>query len=244
MAQFVPVKLDISTAEYKEWRQDHQYEGKTIPILFVVRADGETLYGKSGSLSGDELPKMLSRALEHSGGILNAKDSETLTTAAANFQKLKDSGEVASAVKALNRVARIGMPGRIPSFAQSALTVNKLATTTGKEILSKLEKCKSGIDSGDTESQLAAILEFLKTRREYGALKIVKTDLGAFLKELGKNKAVTQLLKEAKIIDSAISATSKTAIARAKTKLTALVESTQIEAIKAKAKLTLNGLAD
>ncbi len=89
MAQFVPVKLDVASKEYAQWRQDHPSEGNTIPKLFVVRADGETLYGRSGSLNGSELPNMLTRALQNSGRILNSKEATMLTRAADEFEKFK-----------------------------------------------------------------------------------------------------------------------------------------------------------
>lgn len=210
----------------------------------MVRADGETLYGKSGSLSGDELPRMLTRALEHSGRIINAKESETLVAATEGFRKFKDSDDIAKGVKALNRVSRIGVPGKIPSYARAAVNLNELVLGAKRDVLSKLDECQAGIGSGDVDSQLKGILESLKVRREYGALKILKPVIASFHKELGKNKEVAQLLKEAKVIDTALTATSKTAIVRAKTKLAALIESTGIDAIKASAKSALDRLAD
>ena len=42
-------------------------DGRGIPRIYVVRADGEMLYGAVGSLPGDELPQMLLATLKQSG---------------------------------------------------------------------------------------------------------------------------------------------------------------------------------
>ncbi len=232
MAQFVPVKLDIASKEYAQWRQDHAHEGSTIPILFIVRADGETLYGKSGSLNGDALPEMLVKALQHSGRIIDAKQAGALAEAAKDYQFLMASGEATKAVKAINRVSRIGVPGRITSFAESASRVNQLANQTAQDTVDRLSKLSEILQEDDAEKQLSAILESMQLRRELGALKILKADLAKFSKELGKQKELSQLVSEAKIIAAGMAATSKSSRARALTKLRELVESTDIPPVK------------
>ena len=44
--QFVPLKL-VTTGqneEWSSWSQKYPHEGRTIPVLFVVRADGKKIY--------------------------------------------------------------------------------------------------------------------------------------------------------------------------------------------------------
>lgn len=242
VAQFVPIKLDTASKEYSRWRQDHKYEGRTIPILFIVRADGETLYGKSGSLQGDDLPKMLTRALEHSGRILNAKEATTLSKAVTSFEEHKSAGDLPKAIKALNGVGRIGVPGQIASFATPASKVNEVAISTAKGVVENLQTIRETLDSGEKDAQLDAILDSMKLKSDFGALKILKPELAKFQKELGKKKDLSQLVRESKVIHTAKSATSKSQKVRAKTKLKELIDSSEIDEIKTLAQSTLDEL--
>ena len=42
---FVPLKIDIKGEQWGPWATKYKYEGRGIPILFVVRSDGEQLFG-------------------------------------------------------------------------------------------------------------------------------------------------------------------------------------------------------
>jgi hypothetical protein len=76
------------------------------------------------------------------------------------------------------------------------------------------------------------ILDYLKLRDEYGSLKLIKTELAAFQKQLSSEKEISQLYREAKILDAARTAKSKSSQSRAAGKLHALIAETEIEAVK------------
>ncbi|MFK7767927.1 MAG: hypothetical protein AB8B55_11955 [Mariniblastus sp.] len=231
----MPVKLDVSSPEYRQWSADHKSEGNSIPKLFVVRADGETLYGKSGSLSGDALPSMLASALRHSGKILTPRDATTLTDAIAKFKELKESGDIPRAVKALNRVSKIGLPGKIESYAASASEVNTLANelvATVTDSLTELDKNLDGATGEDgIQIRVTTMMKFLQLQNDYGGLRQVKPKLSVFQKALSK-KNNSKLFREAKTVFAAKQAKTKSAKTKAIEKLNALIESTENEAIK------------
>lgn len=241
MAQFVPVKLDIASEEYGHWRRDHSAEGTSIPKLFVVRADGETLYAKSGSLKGIELPMMLANALRHSGKILSSKDAIALTEAADNFASLKAEGEIEDAVKALSKVRKIGEPGKIASYSASALRLNQLVAEESTQVSNRLDELGTAVEEGKAEAKLNAILEYLKIRREYGALKMLKPRIAEFQKQF-TTKDNGQLTREAKVIDEARAANSKSRMQRATEKLTELIAATEIESVRSAAETALEKL--
>jgi hypothetical protein len=240
VAQFVPVKLDVASDEYAQWRQDHPSEGNTIPKLFIVRADGETLYGRSGSLKGQDLPNMLTRALQNSGRILNAKEASLLTKAADEFTNLKQENQVEKAIKALGRVRKIGEPGKIPSYSQPASRVNQLAIETATNVKTELDTLAAKMD-GENSDKLNAIMEYLRIKREYGALKLLKPELASFQK-IHTGKANSQLTREAKIIDAAKTADSKSKRARALSRLNDLITKSEIEEIKVLSTQVKDGL--
>ena len=245
-AQFVPVKLDVNSAEYRKWVREANLtsEGKGVPVVHVVRADGESLYGQSGGISDDNLKTLLVTTLQTSGKVLSFKEVEALDKAAEQFESLQKAGDIEGAVKAVNKVGRIGVPGQISSYAESAGKVNELVETTATEITAKLEELRGVIESGETAEKLDAILTALKFGSDFGKLKILKPELAKFKKELGKNKELSKLIKDAKVINYAIAASSTAAKKRAVEKLQALIESTEIEAVKSAAQQTLDTLKE
>ena len=67
VAQFVPFHLDTRKQEWQAWARKHPHDGNGIPIVYVVRSDGETLYAKTGAPQGDDLPRLLVAQLTRSG---------------------------------------------------------------------------------------------------------------------------------------------------------------------------------
>lgn len=239
VAQFVPVKLDIDSDEYRQWRQDYASEGNTIPKLFVVRADGETLYGKSGSLSGDALPEMLVQALRHSGRILTAQEAQRLVAVSDRFEESKNEGDLPGAIKALTKLKRLGLPGEIGSYAEPAMRLNKLVLETVGEGAARLNELKSDIQSDDVARKLDAVLGFLEVKRLYGGLKLLKPEIVKFQKEFVSVKENRQLVREAKTIAGAKFAKTKSTQSRAVAKLGELIATTEIDPVKTAAEKAL-----
>ncbi|MGI9496806.1 MAG: hypothetical protein ACR2NK_12170 [Mariniblastus sp.] len=237
----MPIKLDVSSPEYAQWRRDHTPDGNGIPQLFIVRADGETLYGRSGSLRGPDLPNMLISALQNSGRILSAREAQSLVEAADKFTQEKNKGNFESAIKAISRVRKIGEPGQIQSYSEPALRVNRLVIETADEVRNQLKKLANQIETDHADIKLKAMLGYLKLREDFGALKMVKPDLAAFQKKytLKDNK---QLAREAKIIESANQANTKSKKTRAIATLTELIGETEIEPVRKEAEKKLSAL--
>ena len=85
------------------------------------------------------------------------------------------------------------------------------------------------------------MLAFLEIKSNYGALNIVKSDL-AKMQKLAARKEHRQLGKEAKTIDSARRAKTKSSKAKAIEKLKTLIFETKNEAVKTKAESTLKAI--
>lgn len=241
MAQFVPVKIDVDTPEYAQWRRDHPSEGNTIPKLFVVRGDGETLYGKSGSLNGEALPAMLLKTLQYSGKILSAKDAASLNSISDRFEEQKSAGEIADAIRTANRSRKFGDPGKIPSYASAATRLNELVNVTADEAKSKLKELPKRFE-GDSAEQLDAVSEYLAIRRDYGALKLIKKEVAAVHKQLSSDSELKKLYSEAKILDAASVAKTKGAKNRSVEKLRELIEETTSDEVKQSAQDLLDSI--
>jgi len=243
-AQFVPVKLDIGSSAYRTWRKDLDLTGKVkrYPYLFIVRSDGETIYGDGGLTARTKLIPLMESALQASGRSLNAREAKTLSEVAERFVDLNDSGDMAGAIKAINKASRVGIPGQIPSYAQSAMKINELVQDMATEVMAKLEELESKIESSESDERVEAVLESMKLTRDCGSLKVLRPEFNKFKRKLSKNKELSQILKEAKIINTAIEASSTTAKKRAAERLQQLIDKTEIEKIKSEAQSVLDNL--
>ena len=128
-------------------------------MLFVVRADGETLYGKSGSLPGDQLPTMLARALSHSGQILGDREMKLVATASQKFNDLKAKGDIEGAIKAVAKLKKLGTPGQIKSYATAVVELNEGVNELINGTIADLAKIQSDLEDIDQEVQLDAYLK-------------------------------------------------------------------------------------
>jgi hypothetical protein len=184
---------------------------------------------------------MLLAALQNSGRILSAREAQSLTDAANKFTQEKEKGNFESAIKAISRVRKIGEPGQIPSYSEPALRVNRLVIETADEVRNQLKDFASQIESDQADAKLTAMLGYLALRQDFGALKLVKSDLAAFQKKhtLKENK---QLAREAKIIENANQANTKSKKTRAIQTLTELIDQTEIEPVRKEAEKKLSEL--
>ena len=77
--QFVPIKIDVATDAYKDWSSLFPHEGgKAIPVVYIIRADGEKQYAKTGGLGTAALTDLLNSNLATAGTILNQSQVEQL----------------------------------------------------------------------------------------------------------------------------------------------------------------------
>ena len=100
LAQYVPLELKSNEPEWSAWERKFPSEGNAIPIVYIVRADGQVLYGKSGS--PDELGKFLVAYRKQAGAALSAKQVKDLT--AADILLLEDEEEIKLLASLLNKV--------------------------------------------------------------------------------------------------------------------------------------------
>lgn len=242
VAQFVPIKLDTGTAEWRKWEQEHPSEGNGIPKIYVVRADGNTLYAKSGSLRGDALPNMMVQALSRSGNVLSENDARKLSESAAQVTELKEAGDISEAIKVLGRLKKYGQPGQIESYAESASRLNKFVADWVTEVNESLSQLAGQIRNGEDEQKLEAILEFYQLRRDFTKLSPLKPALSKFTKQLINHRDYRQLAKEAKVIETARAAKSESSKARSQTKLQALIDESEFQAVKKLAQKTIDQL--
>ena len=165
---FIPLKIETNGSEWGKWVSRYQHEGNSIPIVFVVRADGQQLYGKSGSLPGPELPMMIEQVLAQAGKIYSEQQLEILQSSLEKAKQNLAAGDTGGAVRELTKIGKLGTPGSLGSYAQAAVEADSFAKKLIEEAQTALKAANDQLTQEAT--RLEGALALAEAKRIYGAL--------------------------------------------------------------------------
>jgi hypothetical protein len=197
LAAYIPLKLDTDSPEWQTFSQRYQAPGNGIPILFVIRADGQQIYGQSGSHPGAQLPTVLQQGLSQCGTILTDQQVVQAEATLAKVNKLLTEERTDEAVAAL--VPALGAYGG--SYAMAAQQVVKLGeelTTRGQKVLADAEQ-KLAIE----DVALEGAIELVAANRTYVRLPEMNLALRDAMRKYRKEDATKELLRQAEQFDKA-----------------------------------------
>ena len=248
MAQVVPIKLDTGSEAWRTWARKHKAEGKGIPIVYVVRADGETLYANSGTLNDNQLKTLLTAAMNNAGLVLGEKDVQTLTEVANQFRQFRLNGDPKSALKSLKQAKRyLGKSGQVSSYAKPAIDLHQeiqllvqAANDSINQVASQIEKAKEQSEA----EQIRAIQKYLGVKEQYTDLRSSKSELAKIQSSLRKSEQMKALYDDIRLLEMAASAKSATQKTRYREKLEKLADTTPFPLIKSRAEAILKQLQD
>ncbi len=194
--QFVPLKVITAGDQWQQWSRKFKREGRSIPIIYVVRADGEQLYGKSGALSGEALPELLNMVAQRSGRIFNEEEYLVLESCNRAAQQAMDNSDFLAAAVAMKPVVKIGTPGELQSYAEPAIKADEL----GKKIVEQAATFLSEVDLKlkDPATNFEALIDLSGLREQGAHFPPIKQSSGALLKQVSRDKTQRALLKPAK----------------------------------------------
>ena len=182
--QFVPVKIVTDgNPEWGKWARKYPIDGSGIPRLYVIRSDGEMMYGAVGSLPGDKLPQMLLAALQRSGRAFSAAEAQMLQTAVADAQTALDNGDLLRASIALMPVTKFGSPDEIGSYASAAVEAGEVYQRLQAQIESSAEKAKARLDEGDFDRVLDSMLTLCEAEAAFKLFPKLKRQAADFTRE-------------------------------------------------------------
>lgn len=196
LAQFVPVHIDSTSDEWQEWERKFPSKSDSIPIVYVIRADGESLYAQSGALEGLALGQLLTETLNRSGKLLNEQQLKKMADGVAEAAHAHEKGEIAEAVLGVMRYANSG------SYAEAALAADALAKKLVDEAHEKIKAADKQLH--DESTALAGAVELAAVNRLYkklpGVIKAVKQTSAKHTSEArGRERfAQAELLDKAK----------------------------------------------
>ena len=201
MTQFVPLKVETNGEPWQKWARKYRHEGSSIPIIFVIRADGEMLYGKSGSKPGQELPAFMLQQLQQAGRIFSASELATLTTAVEEAKKALAEGNKVIAVRRLAALKKLGTPGQLGSFATVATEADGLVKQMIEEGQTRLKEAaeKLAVET----SRFDGALTLVQAKRIYSPLPDLSKPAAEAYGNARRDKALAPLLEQAEAIDRA-----------------------------------------
>lgn len=217
LAQFVPLRVGFSgTGDFGKWATLYPVEGNSIPKVFVIRADGEKLYGQSGAPTS--LGEFLQQQLGASGAILSAAQIDQLSQQVAKAKKLLDEGNVPQAITATMRCMTT------KSFAEPAVAAGQLFAKIETDGQTAIKQASESLTKSDApDAQLMAVVTLIETARLYAKLPLVAKAANVALRDVRKENGKTgknnrDILKQAEAIDAAKDLERKSPGPRAMTK--------------------------
>lgn len=198
----MPLKIDTDGENWAAWSRKYQFEGNGIPILYVIRADGQQLYGRSGGKPGDELPQFLSAHLANAGTIFTAQQLTALRAAVTGAQQALDANNPRLAVQRFESVRKLGRLGQLGSYSSIANEADKLYQQLVEQAQTALAKGQEQLR--DDDRRFDGMLAIITANRTYQKLPEVKKELGIAERELSRNPAWKDELKQAELLERAI----------------------------------------
>lgn len=178
---------------WSTWSRKYRAEGSGIPKVYVVRADGKQIYGKSGSPQA--LPKFLTSALNASGRIPSRAELTRLARELKTAQKAIDDGAIQDATTVLGRAKIAGV------YAGSAIALRKLTATMVKQGQTALADANKKIE--DPKTTFDGLTALVAVDRNYGRLPALRRQITAAVRAVRKDSALRVSLDRAKLVDRA-----------------------------------------
>ncbi|MFT7644102.1 MAG: hypothetical protein ACI9G1_005868, partial [Pirellulaceae bacterium] len=193
--QFVPLKIETKGQVWGKWASTYRPEGQGIPIIYVIRADGEMLYGKSGSLQGNDLLNLLAASLQKSGRSFDGKQLSTLTTLVAQMKTGLENKELPTAFQALRPLSKLGEPGNLQSYSTLALEADQLAQQVMTQAETALAESQEKLK--DDSTAFEGVVELMSAKLQLAAIPKLKQLTDIAIRTVSKDPTLKDYIRPA-----------------------------------------------
>ncbi len=199
--QFVPLKIVTDgNPEWNKWASKYPIDGRGIPRLYVIRADGEKLFGAVGSLPGDQLPQMMLAALRQAGRAMSDAEAELLAQAVDAAKRGLDDGEFLASAHALSAALAIGSPDELGSYSEPAIGAGQTYEQLQSEIDANVQHAREKLLASDNDDPLDALLVLCEAEAAYQLFPKLKSKAGSITRDLKKNSSLSEPLAQAEAL--------------------------------------------
>lgn len=198
---FIPLKIDTNGPQWKEWSSRYRHDGDGIPIVYVVRADGEKLYARSGALPELELPAMLTGVLRQAGTIYNDAQLHLIAGTLERATAAVAAGDLAGASESIAKLSSLGAIGNLGSYAKVAQETDRLAEQLIEQGKKSLAAAREKL--ANKETRLEGALALAETRRSFIALPPLKDEIFKAVTIARNDPELRDIVKVANALDDA-----------------------------------------
>jgi len=201
VVQFVPLKLNVDTADASNVRRNFPIQGNSLPFVYVIRADNKKIYGASGGLPGDQLPAMMREALRQAGRILTPAQEKSLSDTTAIAKTAFQAGDLYRTSISFQSTIKSGLLGPNAGFSEASVQATELLANLRQKGLTDLESAQSLLDS--EENRIQSLFTLLLGQRIYYFDVALQNQYRNALKEAEKNDEFSLAIKQAREIEKA-----------------------------------------
>lgn len=191
--QFLVVKVDTESKDWPVLQQAFQFQEQGIPAVFVVRADGKTIYSQAGKPR--DMGGFLQRMLDDAGTIHNAETLKKLQKAVIDSQQAMKRKDY---LKAVAIAEEHGLEG---GYDMASLALQKLPEELSAVAAAAADRAEKSL-SGRKKSVQAAI-DLAELRREFEGLLKARTSIEEVWAKLAEDEPTKALLEDAVRLDRA-----------------------------------------
>ena len=202
VAQFVPLKINTSSPDWRTISKKYPTPGNTIPVVYVIRADGKQIFAKRSSLSGDELPFVLRGSLQSAGGILSDVQANSVIKAVAVATQALGSADVYAAVQAVKPLTKLGTLGNLQSYAKPIQDANAVVADILKQAGVDLKEIESNLQS--PEAAVRGTADLFAAMRTYSIFPTLKRQFGIMHRSAAGKDELLVAMAQGKAIDKAM----------------------------------------
>ena len=202
VAQFVPLKINTSSPDWRTISRKYPTAGNTIPVVYVIRADGKKIFAERSSLPGDKLPFVLRGSLQNAGGILSDVQAQSVIKAVAVARQALGSADVHSAVQAMRPLTKLGTLGNLQSYAKPIQDANAVVGDILKQAGVDLKEIEANLQS--TETVVRGTAGLFAAMRTYSIFPTLKRQFGVIHRSASGNDELLIVMAQGKAIDRAM----------------------------------------
>ena len=201
MAQFVSLKVDIHGEAWSKWSSNYPPSGNLIPLIYIVRADGEQIFGNSGSITGPALPALLTQQLALAGTIYSDEQLAQLADVTERARQALEKDDPSAAIGLLDAVRELGTPGNLGSFAAASRGADALFNQLVQQGKADLALAQEKI--AEEETAFEGVLLLFRTEQEYGTLPELNAALDTAVREVRRNESMKTVAKQVDVFNQA-----------------------------------------
>lgn len=194
--QFVPLKINAQSDDYKVWKKFFPPKRSAIPALFIVTPQGKELYSAVGALPTERLQKVLLTSLEKADRYPTKEQWQEIATTLQTAEQALDEREIEAAAEKLQPIlAGLQQMGTLLELEdagrETVAKVNELAT---KQRTLLDEALQAMVSKGD----LASALEVAALESLLEVIPAHRKSVKAAIKTHTREAEPKQLLRQAR----------------------------------------------